>query len=218
MNFSIFSKEKRVVRKKNMEDNDGRRKTLEAIKIIFKGWKTPEQVAFLKKHAKTSAGCCGYFNFFECPHTTHDDLIEIHCTIDLPPPLVDEEQNSYVERVTTLLHNVSRLSTKNKMMTQSLLNCNSLADFAALLVSKSVDEKSLREFEANVAMALDTNSPLSIVFQKAELIRDYREIVFGILGLPLYSSIHQVASPKVCDLLRTDKIEAQVFEGFLKKL
>lgn len=243
--------------------NNERDNVLESIQRIVKEWNMHDQLEFHKTHAKTSAGCCGYFNFFECPHTTYDELVKIYCAIDPPPDLVDLENNvikkhvytspetneclkecfkseeyvvmihgeysggitytaipqkdDYVERVTSLLHNVSQLSTRNKSMTESLLN-HYLKDFAALLVSKRVDEKSLSEFEANVAMALDPNSPLSIVFQKAELIREHREIVFGILGLPLYSFTHEVASPKVCALLRTDTMQSQIFENFLKKL
>jgi hypothetical protein len=223
---------------KIMENND-RLSVLGTIKVIVKEWNMHDQLEFYKTHAKTSAGCCGYFNFFECPHTTHDELVKIYCAIDPPPDLVDTseeyvvmihgdysggitytaipQKDDYVERVTSLLHNVSRLSTRNKLMTESLLN-HYLIDFAALLVSKRVDEKSLSEFEANVAMALDPNSPLSIVFQKAELIRVHREIVFGILGLPLYSLTHEVASPKVCALLKIDTMQSQIFENFLKKL
>jgi hypothetical protein len=197
--------------------------TLEAIERIVKGWNMHDQLEFYKTHAKTSAGCCGYFNFFECPHTTHENLISIYCEIDPPPDLMDFEndvipqKDDYVERVTSLLHNVSQLSDLNKRMTESLLN-SYLNDFAALLVSKRVDEKSLSEFETNVATALDPNSPFSIVFQKAELISTHREIVFGILGLPLYSYTWDAASPKVCALLRTKTIQSQVFEEFLKKL
>jgi hypothetical protein len=234
-----------------MENND-RLSVLGAIKVIVKEWNMHDQLEFYKTYAKTSAGCCGFFNFFECPHTTHDELIKIYCAIDPPPPLVEFENNliketneylkecvvmihgdyscgitytaipqkedDYVERVTSLLYNVSQLSKKNKQMTESLLGFDDLRDFSALLVSKRVDEKSLSEFEANVAMALDTNNPFSIVFQKSELITAHREIVFGILKLPLSSFTCEVASPKVCALLRTDTMQSQIFKQFLKKL
>lgn len=234
-----------------MENND-RLSVLGAIKRIFTKLEISDQIVFWQTHAKKSALCCGCFNFFECPHTTYDELVNIYCAIDPPPPLVEFENNliketneylkeyvvmihgdyscgitytaipqkedDYVERVTSLLYNVSQLSKKNKQMTQSLLGFDDLRDFSALLVSKRVDEKSLSEFEANVAMALDTDDPFSIVFQKPELITTHREIVFGILKLPLSSFTCEVASPKVCALLRTDTMQSQIFKQFLKKL
>ena len=206
-----------------MQNND-RLSVLGAIKVIVKEWNMHDQLEFYKTYAKTSAGCCGYFSFFECPHTTHDELVNIYCAIDPPPPLMDtslqknEHLKEYVERVTSLLYNVSQLSKKNNPMTKSLLGFDDLRDFAVLLVSKRVDEKSLSEFEANVAMALDTNNPFSIVFQKPELITTHREIIFGILKLPLYLSTYEVASPKVCALLRTDTMQSQIFKQFLMKL
>ena len=136
-----------------------------------------------------------------------------------PNKMMGEEE--YKERVSTLLHKIASLASKNKSLTEELLG-TSLKTFAASLVKTQVEKKVLETLEKS----LEFNATCSAIFEKYNKISAaQKEIISGLLNLsePLKDKetwicavINVCVKPDIKD--KDDGLQQKVLEEFLKKI
>lgn len=175
-------------------------------------------------------------SFFNCEHITLEGVRAIHKIVCDNEPTTktttklrlhyiakeeEKDEEEYKERVSTLLHKVASLASKNKSLTEELLG-TSLKTFAASLVKAQVENKVLETLEKS----LEFNDTCSAIFEKYDKITaTQKEIISGLLNLSepfnekgtwICAVINSCIKADIKD--KDDGLRQKVLEEFLKKI
>lgn len=131
----------------------------------------------------------------------------------------EEKEEDYIQRVTSILHNVAALSSQNKSLTQELIG-SPLQTFAAYLVKTRVEDFGLKLFEDSIRIATDTKNPFSLIFRKFDKISaSQKDIIFGLLGVDKKEGEAWICEAVNCCLkMEADSLNWRVLKKFLEKL
>ena len=180
--------------------------------------------------------------FFKCEHLTLEGVRAIHTIVCANEPTTktttklrlhyiakeeEKDEEEYKERVSTLLHKVASLASKNKSFTEELFYY-SLKDFAAYLVKKRVEDVWLEVLERTadfVISCLDgkVKNSYSLLFEKYDKISPIqKEIISGLLNLdePLEEKVSWISTVTSVVIKPDfkDGLRQKVLEEFLKKI